>query len=301
MLTINEWGKLNPSPLASGVVEIFARENPVLALLPFANIAGNSYRYNVEQTLPGIAFRDFNEGYVESTGIINPMTEKLTIVGGDSDFDVAQIAMQTGDNNSRAVHDAMKAKALTLEWLKTFFHGDTAVNAKAFDGLNKRLTGNQVLVNGANGNAISLTALDELIDAVTGAPSAIFMPKAVIRQLRSLLRATGGITPDQIMVPDFGRPIMSYNGVPVMPIEEGADGLPILPFSETVGTSNDTASVYAVRFAPDALHGIQTAPVSVRDLGEIDSKPALRTRTEWYSGVVLKHPKCAARLMGVKG
>ena len=37
MLTITEWQKLNPTPLASGVVEIFARENPVLANLPFMN------------------------------------------------------------------------------------------------------------------------------------------------------------------------------------------------------------------------------------------------------------------------
>jgi hypothetical protein len=39
--------------------------------------------------------------------------------------------------------------------------------------------------------------------------------------------------------------------------------------------------------------------VSVRDLGEIDAKPALRTRIEWYSGLVAKGPRCAARLKGV--
>lgn len=134
-LTINEWAKLNPDPLTSGVVEIFARENPVLAALPFQNIAGNAYKYNQEQTLPGVAFRDFNEGYTESTGVINPLTETLRIIGGDSDFDVAQIAMGTGDNDTRAVHDAMKSKALTLAWLSTFFHGDNSANAKEFDGL----------------------------------------------------------------------------------------------------------------------------------------------------------------------
>jgi hypothetical protein len=299
MLTIVEWAKLNPTPLASGVVEIFAAENPVLAMLPFINIAGNAYRYNVETALPGIAFRDFNEGYVESTGVVNPLTEKLTIVGGDSDFDVAQIAMGTGDNNTRAVHDAMKAKSLTLEWLRTFFHGDTADNAKAFDGLRKRLTGDQVLVAGANGNAITLAMLDELCDAVTGTPSAIFAPKAVIRQYRALLRASGGTTPEHVMVPNFGRSVISHNGVPLMPIEEDTLGNEILKADETQGTSNNTASLYAVKFGPDALHGIQTQPMEVRDLGELDSKPAVRTRIEWYSGIVAKHPRCAARLKGV--
>ena len=37
----------------------------------------------------GIAFRGINEGYDESTGVLNPQTESLVICGGDSDFDVA--------------------------------------------------------------------------------------------------------------------------------------------------------------------------------------------------------------------
>lgn len=300
MLTITEWAKLNPTPLASGVVQIFAENNPVLALLPFMNIAGNAYTYNRETTLPGIAFRGFNEGYVESTGVVNPLTEKLTIIGGDSDYDVAQIAMGVGTNDTRAIHDSMKAKALTLEWLKTFFHGNTNDNAKAFDGLNVRVTGSQVLSAGANGNALTFDMLDELTDAVSGPTSAIFMNKALIRQYRTMLRTAGGNTAETIMVENFGRPAITHNGVPLLPIEEGADGNDILPVNETQGTSTATTSVYAVRFGPDALQGIQTAPVSVRDLGEIEVKPAYRTRVEWYSGLAIKHPRAVARLKGVK-
>jgi hypothetical protein len=299
MLTITEWEKLNPTPLSSGVVEIFASENPVLAMLPFQNVAGNSYKYNQEQTLPGIAFRGFNEGYTESTGVINPQTESLTIIGGDSDFDVAQIAMKLGGNDTRAVHDGMKAKSLSLEWLKTFFKGDTGDNPKAFDGLETRLTGSQVLSAGANGAQLTLDMLDELCDAVTGQPSAIFAPKAIIRHYRGLLRTVGGATPESLMIPNFGRPVIAHNGVPILPIEDGADGNPILAFNETQSSSNVASSVYAVKFGPDALHGIQTAPMNVRDLGELETKPAYRTRIEWYSGIVLKHPKCAARLKGV--
>ena len=299
MLTISEWAKLNPTPLASGVVQIFAESNPVLALMPFTNVAGNSYRYNVEAALPGIAFRDFNEGYVESTGVVNPLTEKLTIIGGDSDFDVAQIKMGTGSNDTRAIHDAMKAKALSLEWLRTFFTGDTAVSPKAFDGLNKRLTGDQVLTAGTNGGTITFEALDELCDAVSGGPTAIFARKSVIRAYRSIARGMGGNTAETVMVPNFGQPAVTFNGIPILPIEEDSLGGEIIPGDETQGANNKTTSVYAVRFGPDALSGIQTGPIDVRDLGEIDAKPALRTRTEWYSGIVVKHPRAAARLKGV--
>lgn len=296
MLTISEWQKLNPTPLASGVVEIFARENPVLANLPFMNIKGNAFKYNIEDTLPGIAFRGFNEGYTESTGVVNPVTESLTIIGGDSDFDVAQIKMGTGDNDSRAVHDAMKAKALTLSWLSTFFHGDTGTNPKEFDGLNVRLTGNQVITAGANGAALDMGMLDELIDSIQGTPSILLMNKAARRKLVALGRASGvvSVTRDY-----FGREVETYAGTPIGIIEDGADGNPILTSTETQGSSNATTSIYAVKFGPDAMHGIQTEPMDVRDLGEIETKPAYRTRIEWYSGLVLKHPKCASRLKGV--
>ncbi|MEC4747722.1 major capsid protein [Methylomicrobium sp. Wu6] len=296
MLTIAEWQKLNPTPLASGVVEIFARENPVLANLPFINIKGNAYAYNIEQTLPGIAFRGFNEGYTESTGVVNPVTESLTIIGGDSDYDVAQIKMGTGDNDSRAVHDAMKAKALTLSWLSTFLHGDTGTNPKAFDGLNVRLTGNQVITAGPNGAALSMDILDELVDAIQGTPSLLLMNKAARRQVVMLGRVSSNISVSRDY---FGREVETYSGVPIGIIEDGADGNPILPNTETQGSSNATTSIYVVKFGADALHGIQTEPMDVRDLGEIETKPAYRTRIEWYSGLVLKHPKCAARLKGV--
>jgi hypothetical protein len=297
MLTITEWAKLNPNPLTSGVVEIFATENPVLAALPFINIAGNAYTYNRETSLPGVAFRGFNEGYVESTGVVNPLTETLTILGGDSDFDIAQIAMQTGDNDTRAIHDGLKAKAATLTWLRTFFDGDTSKNPKEFDGLNRRLTGNQVVSAGTNGATLTFDLLDQLVDSVVGTPSILLMNKTIRRQVRAMARNLGAlsITTDQL-----GREVEAYAGVPFGLIEDDETGTAILGFDETQGTSTATSSIYAVRFGADVFHGIQTKPIEARDLGEVDDKPALRTRTEWYSGLALKHPRAAARLKGIK-
>lgn len=297
MLTLTESIKLYDNPIASGVVEIFARENPVLANLPLITIAGNAYRYNIEQTLPGIAFRDFNEGYVESTGVVNPVTEKLTICGGDSDYDKALLAMQVGSNDARAVHDGLKAKALALTWLKTFFDGDTSIAAKEFDGLNRRLIGVQVIEAGTDGAVLTLDMLDLLVDAVQGTPSLLLMNKAMRRAIRALARSSTTLTVSRDF---FGREVDAYQGVPIAIVEDDAAGNAILGFDETQGEAEDTCSIYALRFGPDALHGIQTAAMDVRDLGELDSKPALRTRVEWYSGLVVKHPKAAARLKGLK-
>lgn len=299
MLTQVEWSKLNPTPLQSGVVEVFAQTSPILALCPFQSIAGSAYAYNREESLPGVEFRTWNEAYSESTGVVSPHTEVLTMLGGDSDYDTAAIAMQTGDNATRAIYDTLKSKALAQKWTRTFFGGDATANPKEFDGLERRLIGDQIISAGANGGALTFAMLDELVDAVAGTPSAIFMRKGTMRAYRSLLRTTGGITPEQIMIPEFGKPVLAHNGVPLLALEEDAAGNQVLSGEETQGTNNDTCSAYAIRFGPDALHGIQTAPVSVRDLGEIDEKPALRTRIEWFSAIVLKNGRCAARLKGL--
>lgn len=297
MLTQTEYAKLNPNSLQSGVVEIFASTNPIMQHMPFQNIAGAAYVYNREQTLPGIAFRGINGSYTESTGIVNPLSEPLRIVGGDLDIDAALIAWSTGANDTRAIHDAMKVKALSLSHLKTVFDGDSVANPLEFDGLNTRLTGSQVIEMGQDGNILTLAALDDLVDAVSGTASMLLMSKKCRQTIRHLARSVNALT---IAKDDLGREVDMYYGVPFGIIEDDHEGNAILGFNEVQGTSTDTASIYAVKFGAGAMFGAQTAPISVRDLGELDSKPALRTRVEHYSTLVLEHPKCAARLKGIQ-
>jgi hypothetical protein len=297
MLTQTEWAKLNPNDLQSGVVEIFAGTNPVMQYMPFQNIAGAAYVYNREQTLPGIAFRGINESYDESTGVINQLADPLKILGGDLDVDAALIAWSTGANDTRAIHDAMKVKALSLSHLKTVFDGDSTANPKEFDGLNVRLTGAQVIGAGTNGAVLTLNMLDDLVDAVAGSPTLLLMNKKTRQVIRQLARSVQALT---IAKDDLGREIDLYYGVPFGIVEDDAQGDAILGFDETQGTANNTASIYAVSFGPGAMFGAQTNPISVRDLGELQSKPAFRTRVEHYNTIVLEHPKCAARLKGVK-
>jgi len=300
MLTLLEHAKLNPNPLVSGVVEIFAANNPILLNLPFITINGPAYVYNREGTLPGVAFRGINESYTESTGVINPATERLVICGGESDYDTFLVATGTGTNDARALHDAMKSKALALRWAKTFFDGNSEADPREFDGLNRRLTGGQVVNAGAAGGAaLTLDKLNELVDAVQGTPNLLLMNKRMVRKVTSLAQSTANVT---YGVDALGRVLTSYAGIPIGIVEDDDTGAAILGFDEDDGAGNaDTTSIYAIRFDMDGVHGIQNAPVDVRDLGELPSKPAFRTRIEWFAGYVVKHPKAAARLRWING
>jgi hypothetical protein len=297
-LTLVEAAKLSTDTLQRGVIETFARTSAILELLPFMEIAGNSYKYNQEGTLPGIAFRDINAGYVESTGVINQSSEGLYILGGDVDVDKFLIQTRGNIQDIRAVHTEMKAKALSLSWTKGFFKGDHTTNPLEFDGLEKRLTGGQVIYAGDDGAAVTLPMIDELIDAVEGEPDALFMSKSMRRDIKFLLQKSTHYVENGSDA--FGRPVSTYGGIPIRVIETDVAGAEILGFGETRGSSAVTASIYAVRFGADQfVSGLRNGIVSVRDLGELETKPCFRTRIEFYCGMAVFHPRAAARLAGI--
>lgn len=302
MLTLLEAAKLTTDPLKRGVIEIFPRTSPVLERLPFFGIDGMAYKYNLEQTLPGIGFRGINESYTESTGVVNPAVESLFIGGGISKVDRVLVKTQGASNNLRAVHDAMKAKALSLEFTKKFFKGDNATYPKEFDGLENRLTGDQVLDMGdtSGGDTLTLAKLDELLDAVIGGADVLFMNKTLRRKVNALMRAAGQAS--ETVSDGFGRQINAYAGVPIGVVEDDKDGNAILGFTEENpgGGTAASSSIYAVRFgAAEYVSGLQNGGMDVKDLGLIAGTPFLGTDIEWICGMGVFHPKAAARLKGI--
>jgi len=274
-------------------VETFPRTSPVLMVMPFLDVAGNAYTWNRETTLPGIGFRDYNETYTESTGVVQPMTEVLKIFGGISDVDRAFVKTQGKVNDIRAVHDSMKAKAAALDFTKNFFKGNATSNPKGFDGLERRLTGPQVLDGSGTTTATLCAAVDRLIDQVAGSPDMLFMNKDMRRALNASMRAQGQAT--ETISDVFGRQIPAYAGIPIGVIEEDAEGDPILGFDET----DDTTSIYAARFGvQEWVSGLQADTLEVIDQGLVGLQ--YRTLIEWICSFAVFHPKAAARLAGLE-
>lgn len=291
-LTLIEAAKLvSGNVQRAGIIELFARSSDILGALPFDDIPGGSLTYNQEGALPGVAFRGVNEAYTEGVGVINPVTEVLTIAGGDMDVDRSLI--KTRGPGIRAVHEAMKVKALAQQWHLKFIKGDSSTSPKEYDGLQSRLTGNQVITQSAG--ALSLTKLDEAIDAVDDATHLI-MSRAMKRKFAVAQRNTniGGyvtFSHDQ-----FGKQVTSYNELPILV----CDANDIASGYKTFGASgfneaSSSESVYVVSMREGMLTGIQNGGIEVMDLGQQDSKPVMRTRIEWLSGIALMHPRAAAR------
>jgi hypothetical protein len=306
-LTLVEAAKLSTNMLERGVIETFVQESVILDRIPFMTIEGNAFAYNKEATLPGVEFRAVNSAYAESTGTVNPSTESLVILGGDADVDLFIVKTRGNLVDQRAVQTRMKVKAASYKFQDAFINGDTAVDANSFDGLKKRLTGAQVLSAGTNGVGPVAGAhdffdsLDALVAAVAGGPDVLIMNAAIRAKIRSSARRLGGWNQYQDIA--TGKPIESYNGIPMIDIGNKADGTAIIPQTETQGSSSVASSIYAVKFGNDvgdqAVTGLTNGGVQVRDLGEVDEKPVVRTRVEFYCGLAVFGGQAAARLTGV--
>jgi len=312
-LTLAEAAKLSQTHLQRGVLETFVQASSVLDRIPFMTIQGNAYSYNEEATLPGVAFRAVNGGYTESTGTVNQKSESLVITGGDADLDKFIVQTRGDLNDQRAVQTALKVKALGYQFQNTFFNGDTGVDALSFDGLKKRLTGAQVISAGTNGasiltDTVSIHAffdkLDELVASVSGldgANGALYANASIIGKIKSAARH---INADVFVEKDInGKRQVVWNGIPILDAGSTAAGASIIPQTETQGTSSLASSIYAVKFGQSegdqAVTGLTNGGVQVYDLGELETKPAYRTRIEFYAGLAVFGGKAGARLTGV--
>jgi hypothetical protein len=303
-LTLIESAKIalgRDETLKATVMELFAKNSDLLQYMPFENITGNALKFDREKVLPGVAFRGVNESYTESTGEVEKIIESLAIAGGDLDVDI--FLVKTGGANQRAVQEGLKIKALSLNLTKTFIKGDILTDAKAFDGLQVRCTGDQLVSSGTatSGTNLTLTKLDEVIDAVED-PTHLVMNKNLRRRLSAAARVStvgGYITYD---LDAFGRRVTKYNDLPILIADKDEANDDILPFEETSPggvASAEMTSLYCVSFAENGTMGLQNDEMDVRDLGEQDSKPVVRTRVEWYVTLAILRPRAAARLYGI--
>lgn len=315
-ITLTEAAKLSTTDLQKGVLETFVQTSPVLDRLPMLEIEGNAYAYNSEATLPGVEFRAVNGSYSESTGTVNQKSETLAILGGDADVDRFIQQTRSNLNDQRATQTAMKVKAISYKFQDTFINGDSSTDVNSFDGLKKRLTGNQVIDAAPNGLPVVgssnadihtfLDKLDELLAAVpgiNGTNGAIYANAKIIRKIASALRHVGL---DTVLMEDItGKRAIQWNGIPILDLGTTAAATPvdILPLTETQGTATASSSIYAVKFGADegdqAVTGLTNGGVQVEDLGQLQSKPAYRTRIEFYCGMAVFGGKAAARLKGV--
>ena len=292
-LTLAEASKLSNDVLLTGVIETIIKDSPILQVLPFIEIVGNGLTYNRENAAASAAFYDVGDTWSESTPTFAQITATLKIVGGDADIDNFLVATRSNLQDLEAAVVQLKAKAVQQKFEDTFINGDTSVDAKSFDGVDKLCESGQTVSMGANGATLTLAKLDELVDLIKGGkPGVLLMSKRTRRTLNNLARTSGGFLETDRN--EFGQMVQYYDGIPVGICDWISD-------AKTVGTSNDCSTVYTVQLGEGALAGL-TSPggLQVERVGSLETKDASRTRVKWYVSLALFNTLKLAKLTGVR-
>jgi hypothetical protein len=303
-MTLEEASKLSNDMLLQGVVETIIKDSPVLQRLPFIEIVGNGLTYNQENALPSIDFYDVGDSWDESTPTFAQVTANLKIMGGDADVDNFLKSTRSNVQDLEAAVIELKAKALRDKFEEIFIYGDSAANAKQFDGLRKLIdtesSGDQVIAMADAGATLTLAKLDELIDAVKGGkPDMLLMSRRSRRKLNALVRAAGGMT--ETDRDRWGNFVQLWDSVPVGVNDFILDTHTLSGGAETATTGGDCSTIYAVQFGEGALCGL-TSPghLQAEPVGPLENKDASRTRVKWYVSLALFSSVKAAALIGVK-
>ena len=293
-ISLAQSARMTNDVLQAGVIEVLATESKLLQLLPFMNVQGSGYTYNIEKNLGNAQFRKVNGGYNYGAIETIPVTERIVILGDEAIVDTYQIAVESDINNLMAIEVALRTKAIAHKFEKCFISGGTAAGsgvpsesvANEFVGILTRYT--EATPANIPSAALPLyTAqvitktddligdLDTLLDMVAGGADALIMNKKTRRQLTAKGRAFC-----EYRQGEFGTQFLQYGGVDVVDLD---------------GELLADDIIIAAKFgAKEAVCGLQNGGVRVTALGEMESQPQLKTRIEWFVGLAVFNPKAVA-------
>ena len=294
-ISLAQSARMTNDVLQAGVIEVLATESKLLQLLPFMNVQGSGYTYNIEKNLGNAQFRKVNGGYNYGAIETIPVTERIVILGDEAIVDTYQIAVESDVNNLMAIEVALRTKAIAHKFEKCFINGGSATTtagvpsesvANEFVGILPRYTEATPANIPAEARPLYtaqviekttdiIADLDTLLDMVAGGADALIMNKKTRRQLTAKGRAFCDYRQGE-----FGTQFLQYGGVDVVDLDGDliADDI-----------------IIAAKFgAKEAVCGLQNGSVRVTALGEMESQPQLKTRIEWFVGLAVFNPKTVA-------
>jgi len=293
-ISLAQSARMTNDVLQAGVIEVLATESKLLQLLPFMNVQGSGYTYNIEKNLGNAQFRKVNGGYNYGAIETIPVTERIVILGDEAIVDTYQIAVESDINNLMAIEVALRTKAIAHKFEKCFIDGGKAAGsgvpsesvANEFVGILTRYT--ETAPANIPSNALSLFQaqvitktddligdLDTLLDMVAGGADCLIMNKKTRRQVTAKGRAFCDYRQGE-----FGTQFVQYGGIDIVDVD---------------GDLLADDVVIAAKFgAKEAVCGLQNGGVRVTALGEMESQPQVKTRIEWFVGLAVFNPKAVA-------
>lgn len=308
--------KLNvQDDLQMGIIDEFAKSSFLFNNLTFDDVvsptgggATLTYGYTRLITQPTAEFRAVNAEYTPQEVTRQRYTADLKVFGGAFNIDRV-IANMGGIADEVALQISQKTKAAAALFNDTVINGDSAVDANAFDGLEKALTGSSTelipssVIDLSTSAAVDanykafLDILDEFLMGLDGTPSAVMGNTKLIAKIRAVARRAGMY---MTKLNEFGQQVEFYGITPL--VDLGAKAGSNADVVATNGTTGET-SLYATRLGLDGFHGISMAGVPPIQswLPDFKTSGAVKKgEVEMVAAVALKATKAAGVLRKIK-
>lgn len=301
-VTLAESAKLTQDDLIAGVIENVITVNQMYEMVPFRGITGNSLAYNRENVLGDVQFLAVGGTITaKAPATFTKVNSNLTTIIGDAEVNGLIQATRSDYTNQEAAQVASKAKSAGRQFAQSFITGDGT--ADSFSGLISLCPAGQTLATAANGEALSFTRMDELLDAVIakdGQVDFMTMHSSRVRAYKALVRGLGGVTADDVYELPSGKQIIAYSSVPIFRND-------YIPTNQVRGASGAVCSTMFAGCWDDGsdkvgITGItaeESAGLVVEDVGISQTKDETITRVKWYVGVALFSEKAIAMAPGI--
>lgn len=299
------------------VVDEFRRSSLLLDALTFDNAVspgtGGStltYGYTRLKTPSTAQFREINKDYTPNEADRENLFVNLKIFGGSYQIDRV-IQDTSGQINEAQFQLEQKIKGAANLFHHTVINGDSAVDSKAFDGLDKALTGSNTEITteidlsdetGLQTNRFAfLDELDNFLAELDGKPSMLMGNSKLITKIKSIARRAGYMTESEDA---FGRKVNGYDGIPLVDLgyfaQVSGGTASTVP---VVGVNDGLTDLYAVSLGMDGFHGVSpTGNGVIRNyLPNFNTPGAVKTGdVEMVAAVALKATRKAGVLRGIR-
>jgi len=313
-VTLAEAKKNVQDDLQIGVYDEFAKSSFIMNNITFDDVVSPTgggttmtYGYTRLKTQPTADFREVNSEYIPQEVTKERHNVDLKIFGGTFQIDRV-IAGMGGIVSEVELQMKQKIKAASALFNDTVINGDSATNSKAFDGLDKAVTGSSTefvptaAIDLSDSAAVDanwktfLDLLDEFLMGLNGTPSMIAGNTKLIAKIKAIARRAGQY---QITQNGFGQQVESYAGIPL--VDLGAKAGTNDPVSKINGQGE--TSLYAVRFGMDGFHAVApTGNALIKTwLPDFKTSGAVKTgEVEMIAAVALKTTKAAGIFRKIK-
>lgn len=314
--TLADAKELSQSKLTNHVIDEF-RKSPLLDRMIFDDCVkpqggdSLSYVYNRVTTYPTAEGRNINSEYEnKDVAKTKQVTTNLKIFGGSFELDRVLINHEkqviTNQLTFQMDQKIKATRALFGDW---FINGDSDVDTKAFDGLNKAIKGTKTdykpdtVLDMSTASAIEqnwktfLYYIRQTLKRMDGAPDLMVVNDDMFAVFQTVADYSAQF---QATKNDLGSEIVKYGVTTIMKMgDKPGASKQIIETSETDGT----APIYFARLGLDGVHAVtpdgQKSPKTY--LPNLSSPGAVKTgEVEMIAAMAVKATKSAAVLRNIK-